>query len=255
MQHYKNYFPIQMHKTADLDPGRNYIFGCHPHGIFGASTFCNFASDATGFSEKFPGITPYLLTLEVNVTWPIVRAYALWMGLCDVSRESIEWILTKQGKGNACAIVVGGAAEALEARPGNFKLKLLNRKGFIKIALQTGTSLVPVFSFGENDLYRQADNPLGSFVRTFQEKFKNILGFSPPLFYGRGIFNYTFGIIPHRKPVNTVVGAPIDVPHIVSPSQEDVNLYHGKYTEALSNMFDAHKTKYGVDENISLTFV
>ena len=46
--------------------------------------------------------------------------------------------MTKQGKGNACTIVVGGAAEALEARPGNYKLMLLHRKGFIKIAIQTG---------------------------------------------------------------------------------------------------------------------
>ena len=61
-----------------------------------------------------------------------------------------------------------------------------------------------MFSFGENDLYQQADNPRGSYVRMFQEKFKGIMGFSPPLFYGRGIFNYSFGIIPYRKPVNTV---------------------------------------------------
>ena len=77
---YQEYFPISLHKTADLDPGKNYLLGCHPHGVLSASTFCNFASEATGFSEKFPGVTSYLLTLEANVTWPVVRAYALWMG-------------------------------------------------------------------------------------------------------------------------------------------------------------------------------
>ncbi len=55
-----------------------------------------------------------------------------------MSKESIEWILTKQGTGNAAIIVIGGAEEALEARPGNYKLKLAMRKGFVKMAIKTG---------------------------------------------------------------------------------------------------------------------
>ena len=55
-----------------------------------------------------------------------------------MSKESIEWITTKQGKGNAAIIVVGGAEEALEAHPNNYRLTLKNRKGFIRMALKTG---------------------------------------------------------------------------------------------------------------------
>ena len=47
-------------------------------------------------------------------------------------------------------MIVGGAAESLEAFPGQYRLVLRKRKGFIRIALETGASLVPVFSFGEN---------------------------------------------------------------------------------------------------------
>ena len=59
-------------------------------------------------------------------------------GICDVSRESIEQITQKQGKGNAAVIVVGGAAESLDAHPGHYILTLRNRMGFIKMALKTG---------------------------------------------------------------------------------------------------------------------
>ena len=60
------------------------------------------------------------------------------LGSCDVSKESITHITTKTGAGNAAIIVIGGAAESLEAYPGNATLTLKNRKGFIKMALRTG---------------------------------------------------------------------------------------------------------------------
>ena len=60
------------------------------------------------------------------------------IGICDVSRKSLEWILTKQGTGNAAVIAVGGAEEALESRPGVYRLTLKNRKGFVKAAIRTG---------------------------------------------------------------------------------------------------------------------
>ena len=59
-------------------------------------------------------------------------------GVCDVSKESIHHIVAKQGAGNAAVIVVGGAAESLDARPGSYTLTLKNRKGFARLALQTG---------------------------------------------------------------------------------------------------------------------
>lgn len=54
----KNYFPISLVKTAELDPAKNYIFGYHPHGMVPDGCLVCFCSDAAGFQEKFPGIKP-----------------------------------------------------------------------------------------------------------------------------------------------------------------------------------------------------
>ena len=35
------------------------------------------------------------------------------------------------------------------------------------------------------------------------------------MFLGRGIFNYTVGIVPHRKPLTLVLGPPIPVAKVV----------------------------------------
>jgi hypothetical protein len=66
------------------------------------------------------------------------------------------------------------------------------------------TPLVPVFSFGETDLYDQVDNPEGSWLRWAQELCRRITGIAPVVPLGRGLFQYSFGIVPHRRPVTTV---------------------------------------------------
>lgn len=64
--------------------------------------------------------------------------------------------------------------------------------------------LVPVFSFGENDLFNQLKNPKGSLIRTIQEGMRKTLGFSLPLFHARGVFQYSLGFMPFRQPIYTI---------------------------------------------------
>ena len=134
-----SYFPIKLHKTCELDPKENYMFGYHPHGIFALSAFVNFASDATDCSKKFPGITFHTLTLDLNFRMPVFREYVLLMGLGSVHKDSINYKLTKMGEGHSVVIVTGGAAEAHIADPNNpYVLKLKNRNGFVREALRAG---------------------------------------------------------------------------------------------------------------------
>lgn len=76
----RDYFPAELHKTEDLDPKKSYIFGLHPHGIMQTSGFISFATEATGFSEKFPGLSPHLVILAGQFQFPIYRDYLLTSG-------------------------------------------------------------------------------------------------------------------------------------------------------------------------------
>jgi len=151
----------------------------------------SFATEATGFSQLFPGITPSLLTLATNFKFPIYRDIILALGIASVSRHSCEKILSC-GPGRSIVIVIGGASESLNARPGIADLVLKKRLGFIRIAIRHGADLVPVFSFGENELYNQVDNSTGSWLWKAQKKMQQALGFTMPLFHARGIFNCKF---------------------------------------------------------------
>jgi len=244
--YFRDYFPIRLIKTHDLLPSRNYIFGYHPHGILCFGAFCNFGTEATGFSKKFPGIKPSLATLAGNFRLPVLRDYLMSGGICPVNRNSIDYLLSRNGTGNAVVIVVGGAAESLNCAPGMNCVTLKNRKGFVKLALQQGSDLVPVYSFGENDVYQQVIFEEGTWWRLAQKKLQKLLGFAPCLFHGCGFFSRDgWGLVPYSKPITTIVGEPITVPKVAEPTQDVIDMYHAMYIKSLRSLFDKYKTRCG----------
>lgn len=182
------------------------------------------------------------LTLVNQFQIPLYREYLLSLGLACVSKRSCLNLLKR---GQSICILLGGAQESLLARPGYMDLVLRKRQGFVKLAMTVpGTSLVPMISFGENNVYDQVQNDPNSRLYNIQTFLKNSLGFTLPLMHARGIFNYDFGIIPYRRPINIVVGEPIEVPHIEEPTPEQVAEHHLVYMEAVKKLFDEHKDKF-----------
>ncbi|PIC41537.1 hypothetical protein B9Z55_008921 [Caenorhabditis nigoni] len=250
---FAQYFPIKLHKTAELSPDHNYLVGCHPHGIIAMAAWANFATNGTGIYEKFPSIRWNLCTLAWMFKVAIRRELLLLTGLIDCSRESIEYVLDKSGeKGRAVVLVIGGAEEALDAHPGYHVLTLASRKGFVREALLTGAHLVPVYSFGENDVFEQVDNPVGSKLRNFQDWSKLKGGITYPIFHGRGFLQKAFGYLPFRKPIDTVIGAPITVEKVENPTKEQIDELHSIYCQKLTELFEEHKGRFGVEKDVKL---
>ena len=107
--------------------------------------------------------------------------------------------------------------ESHRALPGTAILTLAKRKGFVRLALKTGATLVPVFAFGENDIFDQVENPGVAFysVSKAREKF---VGITPPAFYGRslsrGVLRRFFdkrGVLPKRQSIEVVFGKPLEI--------------------------------------------
>ncbi|KRY56259.1 Diacylglycerol O-acyltransferase 2 [Trichinella britovi] len=186
--YFRDYFPITLIKTADLDPDQNYIFGVHPHGVMAFSAFCNFCTEATNFSRLFPNLQiPRLCILAGQFWFPVRRELLLLAGMIDASQSSISWMLNKEEKGQVVAIIVGGSLESLDAVPGRNQLVLLRRKGFVRQAIQSGAWLVPVYSFGENDVYSQLEGrSQQSMLRKWQYTWYRFFGWPPALIYGQG---------------------------------------------------------------------
>lgn len=64
-------------------------------------------------------------------------------------------------------------------------------------------SLVPVYSFGENELFHVIESVEGSWGWWFQQVVMKIFGYNLPLFYGPSKF---FFMLPNKEPIYSVGG-------------------------------------------------
>lgn len=242
------YFPAKLHATCELDPNHNYVLGFHPHGVLSTGAFLNFATEGTGFSAKFPGITPYLSVLDGHFDFPLYREYFMSSGAISVRKESLMHVLQPgRRSGQLVCVIPGGALEALDSHPGKiYRVHLSNKLGFIRLAMQTGSHLVPCFSFGEINLYNQAANHPGTTLRGLQSFLVKFLGFSSPVFSAHFL-------LPFAKPVNTVVGAPIRVEKNLEPSESEVRGLLSRYISDLELLFITNKEKFvGPDAKLEI---
>ncbi|PAN34838.1 hypothetical protein PAHAL_6G163000 [Panicum hallii] len=110
-----------------------------------------------------------------------------------------------------------------------------SRKGFVKIAMQNGCPLVPIFCFGQNDAYKWW-NPDIKLLTRIATALKSI----PVIYWGK------FGTpIPYRTPMHVFVGKPIPVEKRGQPTKNEVNEVHGQFVTALQELFEKNKAKAG----------
>lgn len=243
-QLFRDYFPIRLIKATQptvFDKEKNYLYCYHPHGVQSAGAF-SFASSATGFDHLFPHLTCSVQTLSINYAIPFTRENLIALGLGDASKGCLIKTLTSK-PGSSAMLVTGGALESLYTHPYSSKVVLKTRAGFVKVALQSGASLVPVWGFGENNLYENLAEG-NSRLRKWQRRIQRAITFAPLLVHGRGVFTYSGGLLPRRRPISVVVGNPIHLERCEQPTKERVQEVHKLYKEALMDLFNTYKDIY-----------
>ena len=220
--------------TGDDDPA--YVFGCHPHGIH-CSGLLELSNPYNQFAKLFPNVAGLELTgLAATVIFkiPVVRELFLLMGYIDASRSVASKALAA---GQSIFVCVGGEEESLLTTAGKDIYVLQHRKGFVRLALSHGASLVPVLGIGTNDAYTTY-----SFLLKPRIWIQKTFGVALPIFHGRW-----FTPLPHLVPIKIVVGEPIPTPRPQvpgsKPSEESVKKYHAMYIEAVRKLHAKHASK------------
>jgi len=226
-----DWFPIRLIKTAELTPDRKYIFGLSPHGFLPWSLLP--IGRTKEWNELFPNIDVRCLAASVLFKIPVIRECASWIGACPANHKNACKALES---GKNIALIPGGSDEQLESNPDHEVVLIKKRKGFIKLALEFGCDLVPVYCFGVNDLYHQISSFKG-IRRWLVRKTRVAFTFG----WGRQYYN----LMPLQRPIYIVFGKPIRVNKIPNPSQEEVDELHKRFVDSIVDIFENYKTQFG----------
>lgn len=170
----------------------------------------------------------------MNFYFPAARELYLSLGKSTASAESLTALLNQSNDpehtsnrdgftSTAVGLIVGGEREQRLSANDAYKFVLKSRKGFVRIALRTGASLVPAISFGENNTFE---------LDGWRFRFNG------------------------RVPITTVVGAPILVRENSSPGENEINEIHELFCKQIRELFDEQKRHYVKNfENVQLEFV
>lgn len=148
-----------------------------------------------------------------------------------------------------CSGCLQGGIDEMQLTDGkstDTKLVIADRKGYAKLAIETGCDLVPGFCFGEKWVHKSYQLPLP--VRKFLYK---VLRVSGTMLKGRGL---TFlGYLDH--PLGFVWGEPIRVQQQTTVDPAYLDEVHSKMQQAIRSIFDRYKQHFCYGEEETLTFV
>ena len=212
-----------------------YAFG--PHGVFSLGP----ALQAM-LHEYLLGDNFHLLVASAAFYAPVYNVFVRLFGYRACDRATFK--ATLQG-GRSVGIIPGGIAEMFEAGRGRDTevMTVRQRKGFVKIALETGVPIVPCYCFGNTQIFDTPHAATSGATDTALARLSRYLRTSLVVFWGR------FGLpIPFRVPLLTVIGRPIPCPKVDAPSPELVNEYHDLYLRETKRIYDKYRNCYGWDD-------
>ena len=185
-------------------------------------------------------------TLPINFYLPFWREVCLAAGGVTCDKRAVVNRISKGSPGTAMLISLGGAEEFYHMNENTLDLVILKRKGFAKIALQTGAQLVPIIGFGENELFTRLTHEIFEPIHAL---FNATIRAAAPLFKGKN-----WGL-PARHPLITVVGTPIPVKLNANPSQKEIETLHQQYLDALQKLYDEYKDIFHYYRTSDMRFV
>jgi len=212
-----------------------YLFAAHPHGLFASGCVGNVVLSRSAL-DKFNArrIRFFINNLLIKV-FPMIKDILSSLGFIGCSAKMMKKVL---GRGESGLIVVGGVLEVVLT--GNVDVEELYLKkcfGFVKVAIQAGTPLVPVYTFGES----LATGPDWVPFREFRKWLSYKLVFPVR---SLGIIHRWGFCFPKGK-LTTVVGKPIEVKQNANPTRDEVARVHKQYCDALLKMIERHKARAG----------
>ena len=223
---------VYYESLKDVDKEDKCIFVIEPHDVLPLG-LCGFHRSLHCLKHNIvAGVSSACFAI------PLMRHMYTWLRCGKVSKNALVGVLNS---GDSVVLCPGGAQEvAYMENENDIILYIKSRLGIVKLALESGTPIVPSFCFGQRKAFSFWVPQLPEHAQKFCRK----LGFLPVMFFGY------FGMpLAPPKPANLalVVGAPILMPQLNNPTAEDLQKYHAVVVKEYERIFEEYKHLHGME--------
>lgn len=196
-----------------------YIFMWHPHGVFASSLYFHI----TGLTE-WPREVKMKGTAFNGLLWlPFMGEFFEELGAIPTEYHTMKKTLET----SSLSVAPGGMREMLY--PGSAIIS--KRRGIFKMALETGTSLVPIISVGEDKVCQIVEIP--AWIQDWLEPYDACICI-PTL---KSVVKLvSIFVRPLKDSVISVMGEPILVEK-KEPSEKDIADLRSRYIQALKELY------------------
>ena len=230
-------------KNPDLFINTPTLLGIHPHGLIPTGLISNLTLNPERI-DIFKKHMPHLLNYgygtgaTFNYFFPIIREIYLFIGAIDCSKPVIKNFLNNN---STIGVFIGGGRECKYSGYGKSDIIINKRLGFFKLALETGCPIIPIYTFGENNLF----NSITENNNFLFNLFHRITG----LWFPIGYLSFK------KDKIITTIGDPIYVEKKINPTIEDIISLQCKYKKNLTELFDHYKHLDVSCKNNNLNFI
>jgi len=138
-------------------------------------------------------------------------------------------------KTDSITIVLGGVDEMRRLKDKEIQLVIKKRKGIFRIALETGTPIVPVLTYGEIELFPESDDDFLMQINSLlYENFRIRLPF-PSI---KSVMNWATLMTKPLEPIRTYTGRPIYVKKIKEPTDIHIKILRRLYIQRIKELFN-----------------
>jgi 2-acylglycerol O-acyltransferase 2 len=162
---------------------------------------------------------------------PVHSDIARYFGIISSDYRSIEKTLVKK---ESVSVLLGGVREMAMVEDFKLRLCIKKRRGIFRLALTTGTPIVPVLTFGENELFSQARSEVLDSINAYLFR---TLGMHIPLPTVRSLMNWVELSYRPLKPIRSYTGKPIAVKQVVQPTEKEIADLRDAYIKGVQDLF------------------
>jgi 1-acyl-sn-glycerol-3-phosphate acyltransferase len=201
------------------------LYIAHPHGLFSMAPFLHWAAGVTEWPKTSTKI--HIAVHSIFFKIPFVKELMESYGAIEATEEAIRRVLQQ---GDSVALLTGGVEELNKTESGKMNIVLKKRTGFLRIARDLEIPIVPVLTFGENELFPPIR---GYWIAKVQDYLKKWFGIALPIPTWQSIENW-FSLLkgPLEQKVITWVGKPI-----LSNKKESLQTIRDKIIHAVVELY------------------